>query len=113
MWLCFWDNYVLMTAMWILYGLIVLARIEGLSYVNAPFFGRPLGAYDIGVATPRALVYAGLMTSGDARSWKAKRTIKISQSSGPIPLVTDETVIKEWEDRMERAATTASSLEAE
>ncbi|GJY00597.1 putative ribonuclease H-like domain-containing protein [Tanacetum coccineum] len=35
------------------------------------------------------------------------------QSSGPIPLVIDETVIKEWEDIMERAATTASSLEAE
>ncbi|GJV69136.1 putative reverse transcriptase, RNA-dependent DNA polymerase [Tanacetum coccineum] len=34
-------------------------------------------------------------------------------SSGPIHLVADETVIKEWEDRMERAATTASSLEAE
>ncbi|GJT73954.1 putative ribonuclease H-like domain-containing protein [Tanacetum coccineum] len=34
-------------------------------------------------------------------------------SSGPIPLVADKTVIKEWEDRMERAATTASSLEAE
>ncbi|GJY31295.1 hypothetical protein Tco_0414790 [Tanacetum coccineum] len=30
----------------------------------------------------------------------------------PIPFVTYETVIKEWEDRMERAATTASSLEA-
>ncbi|GJX38459.1 putative ribonuclease H-like domain-containing protein [Tanacetum coccineum] len=44
---------------------------------------------------------------------KAKRTIEISQSSGPIPLVVDETIIKEWEDRMERAATTASSLEAE
>ncbi|GJZ85245.1 hypothetical protein Tco_0650584 [Tanacetum coccineum] len=44
---------------------------------------------------------------------KAKRTTEISQSSGPIPLVTDETVIKEWEDIMERAATTASSLEAE
>ncbi|GJX13039.1 zinc finger, CCHC-type containing protein [Tanacetum coccineum] len=28
-----------------------------------------LGAYDLGVVTPRALVYAGLMTSGDARSW--------------------------------------------
>ncbi|GJX25379.1 putative ribonuclease H-like domain-containing protein [Tanacetum coccineum] len=28
-------------------------------------------------------------------------------------LIIDETVIKEWEDRMERAATTASSLEAE
>ncbi|GJT49587.1 putative ribonuclease H-like domain-containing protein [Tanacetum coccineum] len=42
--------------------------------------------------------------------WKAKRTIEISQSSRPIPLVSDETVIKEWEDRMERAATTASTL---
>ncbi|GKG28260.1 hypothetical protein Tco_0406587, partial [Tanacetum coccineum] len=30
----------------------------------------------------------------------------------PIYLVVDKTVIKEWEDRMERAATTASSLEA-
>ncbi|GJU79411.1 hypothetical protein Tco_1281776 [Tanacetum coccineum] len=47
------------------------------------------------------------------QAWKAKRTTEISQSSGPIPLVADETVIKEWEDRMERAATTASSLEAE
>ncbi|GKF55169.1 hypothetical protein Tco_0165509, partial [Tanacetum coccineum] len=35
------------------------------------------------------------------------------QSSGPIHLVADETVYQEWEDRMERAATTASSLEAE
>ncbi|GJU28170.1 hypothetical protein Tco_1166791 [Tanacetum coccineum] len=43
---------------------------------------------------------------------KAKRPTEISQSSGPIPLVADETVIKEWEDRMERDATTASSLEA-
>ncbi|GJU93031.1 hypothetical protein Tco_1317787 [Tanacetum coccineum] len=34
-------------------------------------------------------------------------------SSGPIHLVTDETVYKEWKDRMERAAITASSLEAE
>ncbi|GJR20409.1 putative ribonuclease H-like domain-containing protein [Tanacetum coccineum] len=34
-------------------------------------------------------------------------------SSRPIPLLIDETVIKEWEDRMKRVATTASSLEAE
>ncbi|GJT68527.1 hypothetical protein Tco_1020007 [Tanacetum coccineum] len=38
---------------------------------------------------------------------------KISESSGPIPLVIDETIIKEREDIMERAATTAFSLEAE
>ncbi|GKA03618.1 hypothetical protein Tco_0676399 [Tanacetum coccineum] len=43
----------------------------------------------------------------------AIRTTKISQSSRPINLVADETVYKEWEDRMERAATTASSLDAE
>ncbi|GJT52055.1 hypothetical protein Tco_0978212 [Tanacetum coccineum] len=44
---------------------------------------------------------------------KPKRATKRSQSSGHIPLVANETIIKEWEDRMERAATTASSLEAE
>ncbi|GJR87859.1 hypothetical protein Tco_0211870 [Tanacetum coccineum] len=44
---------------------------------------------------------------------KAKRPTKISQSSRPIPLVADETVTKEWEDRMERDVTTTSSLEAE
>ncbi|GJR43045.1 putative ribonuclease H-like domain-containing protein [Tanacetum coccineum] len=44
---------------------------------------------------------------------KAKRTTEISQSSRPIPFVIDETVIKEWEGRMERDATTTSSLEAE
>nr|GEX06687.1 hypothetical protein [Tanacetum cinerariifolium] len=38
---------------------------------------------------------------------------KISQSSGPTNLVVDETVYKEWEDIMERAATTACSLEVE
>ncbi|GJR92731.1 putative ribonuclease H-like domain-containing protein [Tanacetum coccineum] len=44
---------------------------------------------------------------------KAKRTTEISQSSGSIPLLANETVIKEWEDKMERAATAASSLETE
>ncbi|GKA56041.1 hypothetical protein Tco_0755113 [Tanacetum coccineum] len=44
---------------------------------------------------------------------KAIRTTKISQYSRPIHLVANETVYKEWEDRVERAATTASSLDAE
>ncbi|GJW05753.1 putative ribonuclease H-like domain-containing protein [Tanacetum coccineum] len=38
---------------------------------------------------------------------------KAFDSSGPTTLVADETVYKEREDRMERASTTASSLEAE
>ncbi|GJW27702.1 retrovirus-related pol polyprotein from transposon TNT 1-94 [Tanacetum coccineum] len=46
------------------------------------------------------------------RPRKFKRATEISQSSGPIPLVADEAVTMEREDRMERAATTASSLEA-
>ncbi|GJY59388.1 ribonuclease H-like domain-containing protein [Tanacetum coccineum] len=41
------------------------------------------------------------------------RDTKISQSSGPFEKVGDEAVDKELGDRMERAATTASSLEAE
>nr|GEZ01459.1 putative reverse transcriptase domain-containing protein [Tanacetum cinerariifolium] len=45
-----------------------IAIVKGLLYVNAPA-GRPLVAYDLGVTNSRALVYAGLMISGDARSW--------------------------------------------
>ncbi|GJS85068.1 hypothetical protein Tco_0751609 [Tanacetum coccineum] len=41
------------------------------------------------------------------------RDTKIPQSSGPLTKVGDEAVHKELGDRMERAATTASSLEAE
>ncbi|GJR14858.1 putative reverse transcriptase domain-containing protein [Tanacetum coccineum] len=48
-------------------------------------------------------------------SWHVKRgrDTKIPQSSGPPVKVGDEAVHKELGDRMERAATTASSLEAE
>ncbi|GKE18889.1 hypothetical protein Tco_1426466, partial [Tanacetum coccineum] len=56
---------------------------------------------------------ADLLTKAFDVSRKAKRTTEISQFSGPIHLVADETVYREWEDRMERVATTASSLEAE
>ncbi|GJV79433.1 putative ribonuclease H-like domain-containing protein [Tanacetum coccineum] len=56
---------------------------------------------------------ADLLTKAFDVSRKAKRTTEISQSSGPIHLFADETDYKEWEDRMERAATIAPSLEAE
>ncbi|GJT04358.1 hypothetical protein Tco_0838820 [Tanacetum coccineum] len=42
---------------------------EGFTLCKCSSTGRPLGVYDLGVATPTALVYAGLMTSEDARSW--------------------------------------------
>ncbi|GJY52568.1 hypothetical protein Tco_0443415, partial [Tanacetum coccineum] len=44
---------------------------------------------------------------------KRGRDTKIPQSSGPLIKVGDEVVHKELGDRMERATTTASSLEAE
>ncbi|GJT80622.1 hypothetical protein Tco_1054964 [Tanacetum coccineum] len=47
------------------------------------------------------------------RHVKRGRDTKIPQSSGPPIKVSDEVVHKELGDRMERAATTASSLEAE
>ncbi|GJX20295.1 putative ribonuclease H-like domain-containing protein [Tanacetum coccineum] len=57
---------------------------------------------------------ADLLTKDDAgRHVKRGRDTKIPQSSGPPVKVGDEAVHKELGDRMERAATTASSLEAE
>ncbi|GJW23162.1 hypothetical protein Tco_0033784 [Tanacetum coccineum] len=56
---------------------------------------------------------ADLLTKAFDVSRKAKGTIEISQSSRPIHFVADENVYKEWEDGMERAVTTTSSLEAE
>ncbi|GJY70272.1 putative ribonuclease H-like domain-containing protein [Tanacetum coccineum] len=56
---------------------------------------------------------ADLLTKAFDVSRKSKRTTEISQSSGPIHLVADETVYKELGDMMENAATTASSLEVE
>ncbi|GJR73026.1 putative ribonuclease H-like domain-containing protein [Tanacetum coccineum] len=50
-------------------------------------------------------------------SWQCKKQTVVATSSTKAKYVaaaiTDETVTKEWEDRMERVATTASSLEAE
>ncbi|GJZ99059.1 hypothetical protein Tco_0671610 [Tanacetum coccineum] len=43
-------------------------KLKACPIVNAPA-GSLLGAYDLGVATPRALVHTGDKTSGDARSW--------------------------------------------
>ncbi|GJW56400.1 ribonuclease H-like domain-containing protein [Tanacetum coccineum] len=56
-----------------------------------------------------------LLTKGfDAgRHFKRGRDTKIPQSSGPPVKVGDEVIHKELGDRMERVATTASSLEAE
>ncbi|GJW39460.1 hypothetical protein Tco_0065305 [Tanacetum coccineum] len=56
-----------------------------------------------------------LLTKGFDAGRHVKRgwDTKIPQSSGPLIKVGDEAVHKELGDRMERAATTASSLEAE
>ncbi|GJS60934.1 hypothetical protein Tco_0655718 [Tanacetum coccineum] len=53
---------------------ILSLLLERLPQVNAPA-GRPLGAYDLGVTTLRVLVYAGVMTSDDARSWTSLKSV--------------------------------------
>ncbi|GKE40159.1 hypothetical protein Tco_1463564, partial [Tanacetum coccineum] len=40
------------------------------------------------------------------------KVTKLPQTSEPIPNVPDETVYEEWDDRVERATTTATSLDA-
>ncbi|GKC56938.1 hypothetical protein Tco_1084536, partial [Tanacetum coccineum] len=51
--------------------------------------------------------------SQSSRHIKRCRDTKIPQSSGPLKKIGNEAVHKELGDRMERATTTASSLEAE
>nr|GEU30098.1 zinc finger, CCHC-type [Tanacetum cinerariifolium] len=77
MWFCFWNNlcaydcYV--NIMWVF------------PIVNA-LDGRLLGTYDLGVATPRALVHAGNKTRGDARllATKPKTIQKAMQIAGTL-----------------------------
>ncbi|GJS07865.1 putative ribonuclease H-like domain-containing protein [Tanacetum coccineum] len=57
--------------------------------------------------------YAGAIAISTTKAEKTKRPTKISQSSGPTTLVADETVHEERRDSIERAATTAASLDAE
>ncbi|GKA89826.1 ribonuclease H-like domain-containing protein [Tanacetum coccineum] len=54
-----------------------------------------------------------MLNASPLKHVKRGRDTKIPQSSGPPVKVGDETVYKELGDRMERAATNASSLEAE
>ncbi|GKC35109.1 putative ribonuclease H-like domain-containing protein [Tanacetum coccineum] len=65
------------------------------------------------IETNKALVKDKEAEAVDVHLYRSMIGSLISQSSGPIYLVADETVYKEWEDKIERVATTASSLEAE
>ncbi|GJZ13597.1 hypothetical protein Tco_0548827 [Tanacetum coccineum] len=61
--------------------------------VNA-LVGRLLGAHDLGVATPRAVVHAGdktsrdarswYMISGDAKSWVKRMIVKVEMCDGRL-----------------------------
>ncbi|GJW39980.1 putative reverse transcriptase domain-containing protein [Tanacetum coccineum] len=51
------------------FACVILSLLLEVSLSKCSSTGRPLGAYNLGVATPRELVHAGDKTSGDARSW--------------------------------------------
>ncbi|GJT22033.1 putative ribonuclease H-like domain-containing protein [Tanacetum coccineum] len=70
-------------------------------------------ALDVGrISTDKQIEYL-MLNASPLKHVKRGRDTKIPQSSGPPVKVGDEAVHKELGDRMERAATTASSLEAE
>ncbi|GJR56210.1 retrovirus-related pol polyprotein from transposon TNT 1-94, partial [Tanacetum coccineum] len=75
-------------------------------------FSRPI-QYLVRRLGMRSLSPKELERLAKSRHVKRGRDTKIPQSSGPPVKVGDEAVHKELGDRMERAATTASSLEAE
>ncbi|GKD72186.1 putative ribonuclease H-like domain-containing protein, partial [Tanacetum coccineum] len=64
------------------------------------------------ISTAKHIEYL-MLNASPLKHVKRGRDTKIPQSSGPPVKVGDEVVRKELGDRMERAATTASSLEAE
>ncbi|GKD65944.1 putative reverse transcriptase domain-containing protein, partial [Tanacetum coccineum] len=51
------------------FACVILSLLLEVSLSKWSSIGRPLGAYNLGVATPKELVHAGDKTSGDARSW--------------------------------------------
>ncbi|GJS86083.1 putative ribonuclease H-like domain-containing protein [Tanacetum coccineum] len=70
-------------------------------------------ALDVGrISTAKHIEYL-MLNASPLKHVKRGRDTKIPQSSGPPVKVGDEVVHKELGDRMERAATTASSFEAE
>ncbi|GJR44604.1 putative ribonuclease H-like domain-containing protein [Tanacetum coccineum] len=95
---------------------------EIVSYTNSDYAGA---TQDMKSTTGGYLLYKGFYAGRDKqieclklnasplKHVKRGRDTKIPQSSGPPVKVGDEVVHKELGDRMERAATTASSLEAE
>ncbi|GJX30252.1 hypothetical protein Tco_0238331 [Tanacetum coccineum] len=87
-------------------------REKGVNVVktSACWVGRPTKPNGASLAFKR---HNYIDTRGRSKHVKRGRDTKIPQSSGPPVKVGDEVVHKELGDRMERAATTASSLEAE
>ncbi|GJU69036.1 putative ribonuclease H-like domain-containing protein [Tanacetum coccineum] len=98
------------------YLMYLIASRPDIMFADSPF---ELVAYTdsdyAGATQDRKSTTRDLLTKGFdvGRHVKRGRDTKIPQSSGPPVKVGDEAVHKELGDRMERAATTASSLEAE
>ncbi|GKC17841.1 hypothetical protein Tco_1014623 [Tanacetum coccineum] len=51
------------------FACVILSLLLEVTLCKCSSTGRLLGAYNLGVATPMALVHAGDKTSGDTRSW--------------------------------------------
>nr|GEW83419.1 hypothetical protein [Tanacetum cinerariifolium] len=59
----------------IAFDFVILSLLLEVTLCKCSSTGKPLDAYNLEVTTPRALVYAGMMTSEDARSWSCSDVI--------------------------------------
>ncbi|GJV35460.1 hypothetical protein Tco_1407937 [Tanacetum coccineum] len=81
--------------------------------------GQPTNSQDPStIASPSHVLPIPILSSSQPKKTKKHRktkrkATKISQSSGPTTLVADETIHEERGDSVERASTTATSLDAE
>ncbi|GJT58660.1 reverse transcriptase domain-containing protein [Tanacetum coccineum] len=102
--------YILMFAVLLLQGFQVTPKVLQLYAVkNSDYAGSSLD---------RKSTTGGCQFLGKRLiSWQCKKQTIVANSTTEVEYVATancyETIIKDWEDRMERAATTASSLEAE
>nr|GEV49758.1 hypothetical protein [Tanacetum cinerariifolium] len=91
--------------------------IQKIILQNAAFQIDDLDTYDFDcddISSAKEVLMANLSSyDSDVLSEPKRNNTRVPRPSGSIENVTDEVVHKEWSDRLVRAATTASSLEAE
>ncbi|GJR11533.1 putative reverse transcriptase domain-containing protein [Tanacetum coccineum] len=80
-----WNiNWTRLCSNVVAFACVILSLLLEVTLCKCSSTGRPLGAYNLRVAAPRALVYAGLMTSGDASASRPAATPRGGGTGGQV-----------------------------